>query len=170
MNLLLSDTPLAICFPQEGNRRYIDLSGKRIANCIGCFGCWTKTPGKCVIRDDATQVYPVIAQSRKVIYVSRIRFGTYDTIMKTMLERAIPIQKAWIRLHNGETHHAQRDVVPKDATVIAYGDSSPEEKELFRRLVGRNAHNMSFASHRVLFAEEPELETLVQQEVEKWES
>ena len=113
MNLLLTDTPLAICFPQEGNRRYIDLSGKRIANCIGCFGCWTKTPGKCVIRDDATQVYPVIAQSRKVIYVSRIRFGTYDTIMKTMLERAIPIQKAWIRLHNGETHHAQRDVVPK---------------------------------------------------------
>lgn len=22
-----------------------------IHNCIGCFGCWVKTPGACVIRD-----------------------------------------------------------------------------------------------------------------------
>ena len=30
--------------------RYVDLSSLKISNCVGCFGCWVKTPGKCVIR------------------------------------------------------------------------------------------------------------------------
>lgn len=26
-------------------------SGKRMARCVGCFGCWLKTPGRCVLQD-----------------------------------------------------------------------------------------------------------------------
>lgn len=110
MNLILSDRSLAVAtedFREE--TKVIDLSSRRIAGCMGCFGCWIKTPGKCVIRDDAVEVYPLIARSDRVLYVSRVRYGSYDTVMKTMLERAIPIQKAYIRLHRGETHHVQRD-------------------------------------------------------------
>ena len=88
----------------------IDLSALRIAPCVGCFGCWTRTPGRCVIRDDAVQVYPKIAAARRVLYVSRLFCGGYDLPMKTMLERAIPIQQAFIRLVDGETHHFQRRV------------------------------------------------------------
>ena len=91
MKLILSDRSLSLP-PEQGDIRYIDLSGLKIANCVGCFGCWTKTPGRCVIRDDATRVYPLIAQSDQLLYVSRIFCGGYDVPMKTMLERAIPIQ------------------------------------------------------------------------------
>ena len=91
----------------------MDLSALRIANCVGCFGCWTKTPGRCVIRDDAARVYPLIARSEQVLYVSRVKYGSYAPVMKTMLERAIPVQQAFLRIHNGETHHVQRAVVPK---------------------------------------------------------
>lgn len=77
---------------------FINLSNLKIANCIGCFGCWTKTPGKCVIRDDAVKVYPKIAASDRVLYISKVKYGSYDTPMKTMLERAIPVQQAFIRL------------------------------------------------------------------------
>ncbi|MGL5753141.1 MAG: hypothetical protein ACRCXT_21540 [Paraclostridium sp.] len=103
MKLLLSDKNLQIKFIENQDREYIDLSSLKITNCIGCFGCWTKTPGKCVIRDDATKVYPVIAKSDEIIYVSKIKYGCYDTIMKTMLERAIPAQQAFIRLLDGAT-------------------------------------------------------------------
>lgn len=109
---------------------------------MGCFGCWTKTPGKCVIRDDAVSVYPIIAKSDKIIYASRIKYGVYDTVMKTMLERAIPLQQAFIRMADGETHHFQRAVVPKEATIIAYGDADDNEKSVFRELVSRNAYNL----------------------------
>ena len=59
----MTDRPVDLSFLKDETVKYIDLSSLRIANCVGCFGCWTKTPGKCVIRDDATWVYPCIAAS-----------------------------------------------------------------------------------------------------------
>ena len=167
MNLILSDRnfDLSVDIPST---EFINLSNLKIANCIGCCGCWTKTPGKCVIRDDAVKVYPKIAASDRVLYISKVKYGSYDTPMKTMLERAIPVQQAFIRLLHGETHHVQRAVVPKRAAIIGYGDISDEEKEIFTQLVNRNASNMSFESVRVLFAREDTLEQTVRNEVLSW--
>ena len=170
MNLIMSDTPLDIDVSGRSNIAYVDLSQRSISNCVGCFGCWVKTPGKCVIRDDATKIYPLIAQSENVLYVSRVKYGSFDTPMKTILERAIPIQKAFIRLHHGETHHVQRDVKEKNATIIAYGEIAREERELFERLVARNAHNMQFRTWRVLFVSDSERDAAAKREVSLWEA
>ena len=167
MNLILSDRPFDLPLDNHSTE-FIDLSGLKISNCIGCYGCWTKTPGKCVIRDDAVKVYPKIAASDRVLYISKVKYGSYDTVMKTMLERAIPVQQAFIRLLNGETHHVQRAVVPKQATIIGYGNISDEEKEIFTQLIGRNASNMCFEDYRVIFPQENELEQAVKKEVLSW--
>ena len=168
MKLILSDKPLNLTLSEQDGIRHVDLSALKIANCVGCFGCWTKTPGRCVIRDDATRVYPLIAESDAVLYVSRVRYGSYDTIMKTMLERASPVQQAFIRIHHGETHHYQRAVAPKQATILAYGDLDPEERSIFEALVARNACNMNFVSHRVLFVPESEVDRHVNEWIEAW--
>ena len=43
----------------------IHLRKKKINNCIGCYTCWTKTPGVCVHKDDMTRrVIPEVAGSR----------------------------------------------------------------------------------------------------------
>lgn len=169
MNLVLSDRNLNFLEQQHSTIQFIDLSRLNIANCVGCFGCWTKTPGKCVIRDDAVKVYPQIAASDRILYVSKIKYGGYDTVMKTMLERSIPVQQAFIRLLHGETHHVQRNVIPKKAVIIGYGDISAEEQEIFRLLVERNAKNMNFESYRIIFAAENEVEAAVSNEVAAWE-
>ena len=65
MKLLMTDRPVSAALPQDAAA--VDLSALRIANCVGCFGCWTKTPGRCVIRDDAVRVYPLIARSEQVL-------------------------------------------------------------------------------------------------------
>ena len=168
MNLILSDRPLELPDLNPRTTTYIDLSQLHIANCVGCFGCWVKTPGKCVIRDDAVRAYPRIAESSRVLYVSRIQFGSYDTPMKTMLERAIPVQQAFIRLWHGEAHHVQRRVLPKQATIIGYGDISAEEQGVFRRLVARNAYNMNFESYQVHFVSEANVQNAVWEEVQSW--
>ena len=168
MNLILSDRNLNLLELDPNTTAYFDLSQMNIANCVGCFGCWTRTPGKCVIRDDAVQIYPCIARSRRVIYVSRIKYGGYDVPMKTMLERAIPIQQAFIRLFHGETHHIQRAVTPKQAVIFAYGDSSLQEQDIFRQLVERNARNMIFEHYRIVFLPEDQVEQEVGKELRTW--
>lgn len=169
MDLVLSDRNLDSFRQRHPTIQFIDLSSLNIANCVGCFGCWVKTPGKCVMRDDAVKVSPQIAASDRILYISRIKYGGYDTVMKTMLERSIPVQQAFIRLLDGETHHVQRKVAPKTAVIIGYGDISPKEQEIFRALVERNAKNMSFKSYRIIFVAENQVEAAASNEVTAWE-
>ena len=169
MDLVISDRALDLA-GAGATATVIDLSQLKIGPCVGCFGCWVKTPGKCVIRDDAYRVYPYLAKSTRLLLVSRVRYGSYDTVMKTMLERAIPIQQAFIRIHHGETHHIQRAVAEKDAVILAYGDTGDEEQALFRLLAARNAHNMLFRSWSVRFLREEELAGAIREEVRAWES
>ena len=169
MDLVISDRALDLAGAGT-TATVIDLSQLKIGPCVGCFGCWVKTPGKCVIRDDACRVYPYLAKSTRLLLVSRVRYGSYDTVMKTMLERAIPIQQAFIRIHHGETHHIQRAVAEKDAVILAYGDTGDEEQALFRLLAARNAHNMLFRSWSVRFLREEELAGAIREEVRAWES
>lgn len=170
MKLLLTDTPLPFEFPAGSENYLVDLSSQKISHCVGCFGCWVKTPGKCVIRDDATKIYPLIAKSKEVLYVSHVKYGSYDTPMKTMLERAIPVQQAFLRIHHGETHHVQREVKPKKATIIGYGELSEDEKEVFKQLIQRNVHNMSFETVTVRFCSKNQLVDTVKREVLLWEN
>ena len=90
MNLLLTDKTLHEIRTTDVYT-CIDLSQMKISSCMGCFGCWIKTPGKCVIRDDAISVYPLIAQADSVIYVTRNEQYLYNrhssefTIMKHIM-------------------------------------------------------------------------------------
>ena len=45
----MTDRPVDLSFLKDEAVKYIDLSSLRIANCVGCFGCWTKTPVMCSI-------------------------------------------------------------------------------------------------------------------------
>lgn len=85
-----------------------------------------------------------------------------------MLERAIPIQQAFIRMLDGETHHVQRSVSLKNAIIIAYGEMNAEEKEVFEKLIERNAKNMNFKQYKVLFTDEEKLQETVEKEIVKW--
>lgn len=118
--------------------------------------------------DDAVKIYPLIARCDRLLLISRIRFGCYDLPMKRLLERSLPIQQPFLQLRRGNPPRP-RDVCPKDAVLIAYGESSPEERQLFSRLVERNALNLCFASSRVLFVDEENLDGAVAREVSRWE-
>ena len=63
-------------------------------------------------------------------------------------------------------------IIPVVGTLIAVQCScsqNAEEQALFRRLVARNASNMSFESHEVIFTSEAELENCVKKIVEQWD-
>ena len=49
MKLIITDIE-HFKIPVGGDYRVIMPQGT-IHHCVGCFGCWVKTPGKCVIHD-----------------------------------------------------------------------------------------------------------------------
>ena len=49
----------------------VNLREKNIKNCIGCYTCWTKTPGKCLHKDDMThELYQKWQESDLVVYAT----------------------------------------------------------------------------------------------------
>lgn len=42
-----------------------------IHHCIGCFGCWIKSPGACVIRDHYGDMGKLISECDELIIISQ---------------------------------------------------------------------------------------------------
>lgn len=168
MKYILTDKTLDIVVDGQ-DIQVTDLSACQIKTCQGCFLCWVKTPGKCVIRDDATRIYPAIAKSEKLLLVTHVCYGGCDTLMKTLLERSIPMLQAFLKMAHHETHHFQRYMVPKKVKIAAYGCADEQEKAVFRQWVQRYHYNMNFQAIEVVFMTEKEIDAYVQKEVEEWE-
>lgn len=123
-----------------------------VRHCVGCFGCWTKTPGVCVIKDRCAQVPAMMAASRELILVSRCVYGGFSPDIKAVLDRNVGYISPFFCLVDGEMHHVMRYDNPFRLIVHFYGaDIQEEEMRIARRLVGRNVINLGAASHEVVF-------------------
>ncbi|MDU3351391.1 MAG: flavodoxin family protein, partial [Clostridium sp.] len=60
-----------------------------IHNCIGCFGCWLKTPGACVIRDKYGDMGEYLSKCDEVIIISECVYGGFSPFVKNVLDRSI---------------------------------------------------------------------------------
>ena len=58
-----------------GEVEVVNLRRKKIKNCIGCFTCWTKTPGTCIHKDDMTnEIFPKLLASDLVVYATPLYY------------------------------------------------------------------------------------------------
>lgn len=118
------------------------LDKRKIKPCIGCFGCWTKTPGRCVLSDQANDISQVFMQADAVIILTKMTYGGYSSDVKAFLDRAICNLSPFFTMIRGEMHHKKRYESYPDLIALAYGDRSKGEQETFARLVERNALNL----------------------------
>jgi multimeric flavodoxin WrbA len=114
-----------------------------IAPCAGCFGCWTRTPGECVIKDDAREVVGSYVGSDLVVYVTPVTFGGFSSQLKKLLDRIIlSVLDPRFTVVGGEVHHRLRyRRYPKTVGFGTLPSSDPEAERLFARLVARNGIN-----------------------------
>lgn len=122
------------------------LAGMDIKACRGCFSCWVKTPGRCVIEDDQESILRATAESDRVIWLTPVTFGGYSPELKKALDRIIPIILPFFGKVRGETHHPLR--YPLRRRLLVIGTQRREDagnEGIFRSLVERNALNMGDA-------------------------
>lgn len=91
----------------------IALRKKKINLCIGCFTCWTKTPGKCIHKDDMTEeLFPKWLASDLVVYATPLYHFTMNVEMKAFVERTLPILQPFFEIKKDRTRHPLRQKFP----------------------------------------------------------
>lgn len=160
MNLIVHDLSqekwdaLALSFDKE--TKIIDRQGE-IKKCMGCFGCWVKTPGQCVIKDDYQNMGELLAQTEELILISKCSFGGFSSFVKNVMDRSISYILPFFEIRNGEMHHKSRYSNKLKIKAVFYGeDIKEDEKETARELVKANAINLNGIVQEVVFAENEE--------------
>ena len=88
--------------------KLIDLSTKEIKQCRGCWSCWIKTPGKCILIDDFKLIYHDLINCDLLIFASPITMGFVSSLIKKANDRMIPLVLPFFEIKEGEFHHSKR--------------------------------------------------------------
>lgn len=137
----IADNLVSVLEEMDFEAKIVHLAEREIVHCIGCFGCWIKTPGTCVIDDYGRKIPSFIMDSSLVIYITPITFGGYSSILKKAVDRTIPLLLPFFKKIDGVTHHEPRYKRYPSFLAVGVENHSGDEK-IFRELVSRNAVNM----------------------------
>jgi multimeric flavodoxin WrbA len=70
---------------------FIQISNLNLKGCRGCYGCKKKASyGKCVQKDDMTDLYPLIDNADAVLFGSPVYMGAMTPELKMVLDRLFP--------------------------------------------------------------------------------
>ena len=119
--------------------RAIDLKG-----CSGCFGCWVKTPGECVKRDDSATVCRAAMGAGLLVLASPVIMGFTSALLKRAADQMIPLVHPFLVIEGGEMHHRARYAsYPEFGLLLGAGeDTDAEDIEITAAMWGRMARNL----------------------------
>ena len=126
----------------------------KYAPCQGCFGCWTKHPAECFMKDKLKQVCRLIGRADELVIVTKNLYGGYSAAVKNVLDRSIGSSTPFSTYRGRQMHHTLRYGKHGLWKVIVYGEASGTEKSTFRCMAERNAVNDGYERSEVIFLED----------------
>ena len=129
-------------FPSDSNTELVHLSKLNIKPCMGCYSCWRKTSGKCVINDDMQKLYEKISDADIIIESFPLFFFGIPGPMKTFIDRCLPFMQPYMgdRVTDSDVcFHKLRDetLLNKKLVVISscgYVEAAPVYPALLKQL------------------------------------
>ncbi len=115
-----------------------------IHHCVGCFGCWIKKPGECVISDDMANINRAMMNSDVVVYLIPVVFGQFSANIKYALDRWLPNMLPFFETRkDGSTMHPRRYKSYPKQIMIGYGENlSAEDAQLFTDITQKHRSNV----------------------------
>lgn len=130
------------------------ISEKPIHSCNGCFCCWNKTPGQCVIKDGFENMGKLIHVADEITVISKYTYGGFSSFVKNVFDRCLGYVLPQFEVIDGETHHKKRYDEDKPFSFVFYGKKlSEEEKESARRYVQAVCTNIRGHVKEITFKE-----------------
>ena len=99
----------------------INVIDKKVAPCQGCFGCWQKGDGHCVIDDDQNRILDLYTAADIIIWSFPLYVYGMPSHLKAVLDRTIPLVKMKMQQDADGTvrHEALVDFSKKHTLVIS---------------------------------------------------
>ena len=86
----------------------LDLRELPLRYCVGCWGCWVKTPGECVARDASLEMDRAVIHADFVLWAAPLRMGFPSELLKRANDKHLPLIHPYMVVDHGEAHHLRR--------------------------------------------------------------
>ncbi len=131
---------------------------KEIGTCIGCFGCWNKTPGVCVLHDDMKEILDKMLWADVVIWSFGLYYFNVPGKMKMLIDRQLPLALPFMVGESESGGHPMRyDMSGKRHVIIStcgfytakgnYGSVN----EMFDHFLGKGGYETIYCGQGELF-------------------
>ncbi len=148
------------CTTRGDTVKILEIRKLNLNYCIGCFGCWNKTPGECLFRDDSAELDRSIIQSDFVLFAAPLKMGFPSALQKKAMDRSIPLIHPYFEAVYNESHHMRRyDRYPRMGLLIEReADTDAADLEIVTQIMARMALNMKSRLEFSLTTETPTAE------------
>ena len=100
---------------------------KDIAPCQGCFGCWERMDGHCVIEDDQNAILDIYRDADIIIWSFPLYCYGMPSHLKALLDRTIPLVKMkMVQEADGTVRHVALADFSKIHTLVICGCGFPD--------------------------------------------
>ena len=147
----------------------IDLRHSTLRYCIGCWGCWVKTPGECVNGDDSPEMDRAVINADFVLWTAPLKMGFPSELLKRANDKHLPLIHPYMEVDLGEAHHLRR--YPKSPRIGLLLEKEPftdeRDLEIVTDIYCRTALNFKTQLEFSLTTE-TSLEEILQRITQRW--
>ena len=120
----------------------VNLREKIVKACLGCFTCWTKTPGRCIQADDMTnELLPRVKASDLIIYATPLYYHTMNAVMSNFRERLLPLSHPFLEKCEGKMAFQMRHKLPPAVWLSVCGLPEESEFDSFSNFLNSTRHS-----------------------------
>lgn len=114
-----------------------------IKPCLGCFGCWIKTPGQCVQEDDMGRLLVKLRETDLWVLATPLYFDGVSGSLKNLMDRMMAFLRLPAEVRSSRSRHVVEDSV-RGGKVALVSNCGLWEMQNFEPLV---AHLKGFCRH-----------------------
>lgn len=138
------------------------LANKKISHCLGCFGCWKKTPGVCVLKDDMAEILKKVIEADLLIYSFPLYYFSLPGLLKNYFDRLLPLNLPFMEENTSGFGHGshpsrydfsnQRIVAISTCGFYTAEGNYEAVKDMFNYVYGKRNYLALFVGQGELFS------------------
>ncbi|MBN2118890.1 MAG: flavodoxin family protein [Anaerolineales bacterium] len=108
----------------------LDLRTLPLRYCVGCWGCWVKTPGECVSRDASLEMDRAVINADFVLWAAPLKMGFPAALLKMSNDKHLPLIHPYMVVDHGEAHHLKRYARYPRLALLLEKEAGTDERDL----------------------------------------